>query len=67
MPLVDPDKEKGWHPAATFFMGLFIGAMGVGTTYDFDEKQAYKSGRAAGLEECNDPSRLEQAAKWLSK
>ena len=48
-------------------MSVLLGAAIVGTIHDSDEEKAYRRGHAAGLEECQKPSRLEKAAKWLAQ
>ncbi len=47
-------------------IGFALGATVIGSTYERDEDGAYRRGRADGIQECQKPSKLEKAAKWMS-
>lgn len=44
-----------------------LGAAIVWTMHHSDEEKAYRRGHAAGLADCQKPSKLEKAAKWLAQ
>lgn len=66
------DDKKGTWPDSDlkiFFasvLGFVLGATVIGSTYERDEDGAYRRGRADGIQECQKPSKLEKAAKWMS-
>ncbi len=51
-----------------FFIGLVLGfAVGTQGILERDQTEVFERGRAQGLAECQEPSRLEKAAKWISE
>lgn len=48
-------------------IGFASGALAMGALHDVDERGAFDRGRAQGVQDCKDPSRLEKAAKWLAQ
>ncbi len=66
------NNEKGTWPDSdlkiflALVLGFTLGATIIGSTYERDEDGAYRRGRADGIQECQKPSKLEKAAKWMS-
>jgi len=68
----DKDNKKGTWPDSylkapfALVLGFILGAIVVGSTYDKLDDDAYRRGRMDGIQECQKPSKLERAAKWVS-
>lgn len=53
--------------AAIVVLSALAGAAALDLYHLRDHERAYHRGRAAGLAECQKPSRLEKAAEWLAQ
>lgn len=61
------EKNKGFVMGLLpWVLGFAFGSVVIEATHNQAEDEAYRRGRADGIQECQKPSKLEKAAKWMS-
>lgn len=62
------ETKTKWNVFASCCLAVGIGSIGASLAMrERAVDDAFERGRQQGLRECNEPSKLEKAAKWLAE